>query len=495
MEVLSGLQLGSRRSQLGDIRVKILLAAMPDTVSALDAVVKVPNLGLCSLAAAVPADHEVRIVDLAFRGRKIDRYLTSILDDFQPDLVGLSAMSFQFASACHVAQLVREKRPEAALVLGGYHASLQAEEIGHGPFAPLFDFLVRGEGEATLAELVRRYESPFKRFDGIPGLSYWNEGRFVHGASAPLLDLASLLLPRRDVRLIQGARFLGLKLDCAETSRGCGAACKFCSITRVYGRAIRYFPLDRVIEDLRSLKASGTQGVFFVDDNITLNTRRLAQLCDLIVRDGLQSMFYVMQASVTGIASDPNLAPLLRAAGFRWVFLGIENGSDDNLKGLGKAGSADAAARAVRLLRDQGIGVFGGFIVGLPGDGRAEIRDVFRFALDLGVDHAIVQSLTPYPGTETRRELLEAGLVENADDFSRYNGFIANARTRHLSAREVSRAVGSAGLRLYFRPRYMLHSRLWRESPALVPPLLVNNFRYLAEARRNEIFRSRHSWT
>jgi radical SAM superfamily enzyme YgiQ (UPF0313 family) len=474
--------------------MKILLLAMPDTVSALDAILKVPNLGLCSLAGNLDGS-ETRILDLSFQGKRLDSLLIRTLREFAPDLVGLSAMSFQFQSACHVARLVKSLRPGTATVLGGYHASLMAEEIGLSPQAGLFDFIVRGEGERTLADLVRKRDARAADFSDVPGLSFRDGAVFRHNPPAELLDLDAIRLPDRTARRLGPPHFLGLRLDCAETSRGCVQGCKFCSIARMYGRAIRYFPLERVIEDLSGLKAGGTDGVFFVDDNITSNVRRLSSLCGLIVREKLETMFYVIQASVPGIVSDPDLAARLAAAGFRWVFLGIENPLDRNLRQMGKSGSREAAAKAVRLLRGQGIGVFGGFIVGHPEDDRTDIETVFRFAFDLGVDHAIVQVLTPYPRTETRRELLEAGLVTNATGFSRYNGFIANVRTRHLDSGEISRAMLWAGLKLYFHPRYILRSRLWRCAPSLIRPLAANNFRYLAEGWRNRVFRSRHTWT
>jgi hypothetical protein len=85
-------------------------------------------------------------------------------------------------------------------------------------------------------------------------------------------------------------------------------------------------------------------------------------------------------------------------------------------------------------------------------------------------------------------------LVTNASDFSRYNGFIANVRTRHLSAGALSRAMVRSGLKLYFHPRYILRSRLWRHDPALVAPLIMNNVRFLTQGLRNRVFESRHRW-
>lgn len=473
--------------------MKILLLAMPDTVSALDSILKIPNLGLCSLAGNL-GGCDVRVMDLAFGHRGLDRKLGSVLAEFEPDLVGLSAMSFQYESACHAARLVKSRGRGTLTVLGGYHASLMADEIGRSPEAGLFDFIVRGEAEGSLPALVQALGSGVKDFAGLPGVSYRRGDVFCHNPGAPLLDLAKIGLPDRDARLLATPRFLNVRFDCAETSRGCSLSCKFCSIAHMYGRAIRFFPLDRVIEDLRGLKARGTQGVFFVDDNITLNVKRLKSLCERIVEENLQTMIYVMQASVAGIASDPGLAELLWEAGFRWVFLGIESGLERNLKGMGKPGSSDAAFRAVRSLRRRGICVFGGFIVGHPDDDRRDIDATFRFAYDLGVDHAIVQVLTPYPKTETRSELLGADLVTNASDYSRYNGFIANVRTRHLSSAGIGRAVVRSGLKLYFHPLHILRSRLWRYDPALIPPLIVNNLRFLWQGLRNRVFESRHRW-
>ena len=223
--------------------------------------------------------------------------------------------------------------------------------------------------------------------------------------------------------------------------------CTFCSIRWMYGSSVRFFPLDRVIEDLRRLKASGIRGVFFVDDNITLDVPRLKELCRLIVHEGLDSLYYVIQASVPGIASDPELPALLAKANFRWVFLGIESGIARNLAQMRKRGVLAHTRTAVERLRANGICAIGGFIAGNPDDTRADIRDTYSYARDLRLDHAIMQVLTPYPKTEARERLLAEGLVTNPDDFSRYNGFISNVRTRHLSERELNRWVVLYGAR------------------------------------------------
>jgi radical SAM superfamily enzyme YgiQ (UPF0313 family) len=369
-----------------------------------------------------------------------------------------------------------------------------SREIYAGDDAPLFDFIVRGEGEMTFQKLVREFSLGRNDFGNISGLSYNENGRYYHNLDAPLIKLDTLKLPDRSVRILDNANFMGQSFDCVETSRGCTMNCHFCSIGLMYGRSIRVFSLERVITELTQLKVLGKQGIFFVDDNITLNVPRLKNLCELIVQEKLNIMSYTIQASVPSIASDPDLAIWLKRAGFKWVFLGIESGISRNLDSMGKEGVLTNTRRAVSLLKDQGIGVFGGFIVGHPQDSREDIKSTYQFALNLGVDHPVMQCLTPYPKTQTRQELANRGLITNAQDFSLYNGFTCNVRTEYLSCRQLNNAIFWNGLRLFFHPRYLARSRFWHYRFSLIPALVANNLGYLFGALRGRIFLSRHRW-
>ena len=471
---------------------RVSLFAMPDTISALDPLFRIPNLGLCSIAGNLD-DSEVTVIDLVFRNRGICRRLEQMLPRLNPDVVGISAMSLQYESARRTAAVCRRVLPNVPIVLGGYHASLMYEEIGSGGDAWLFDFLIRGEGEVTFNRLLQALGGGEALTD-IPGLSYKDEGQFVHNQIPSLLDLKTLKLPSRECRLVDDSRFLNLKLDCVETSRGCTMGCRFCSISQMYGHCIRLFPLERVIEDLKTVKSRGAQGVFFVDDNITLKISRLMELCKLIINEGLDDMAYLIQAGVRGIAEDPELAPLLRRAGFRWVFLGIESGIHRNLKSMGKGGIIDNTEKAINLLQENDICVFGGFIVGNPDDGNKEVAATYRYALDLGVDHPIIQCLTPYPKTLTREELIRDGLVSNTDNFSKYNGFICNVRTRRLTTRQLTLLMLWNGIKLFFHPRYIAKSRFWRYHAKLWPALVMNNIRFITGAAWGKLFASRHRW-
>jgi len=238
------------------------------------------------------------------------------------------------------------------------------------------------------------------------------------------------------------------------------------------------------------------RGVFFVDDNITIDVPRFKELCEEISAAGLSHLRYIVQASVHGIAKDPTLAPAMARAGFDTVFMGIENAEAANVEALAVAAkrgrSEDETPRAVRLLRDNGIKAVGGFIVGNPDDDRAAIARTFRYARQLGLDFPIVQALTPYPRTEMREALMAEGLVTNPDDLTRYNGYMVNVRTRHLSSSAIARAMVWEGMKLYMDPRAARRSRFVRDFPAFRGALLRNNFALFA-GLGNRMFRSTHT--
>ncbi|MDD2582622.1 MAG: radical SAM protein [Desulfuromonadaceae bacterium] len=469
--------------------MKILLLAMPDAANNFHRIIKVPNLGLCSIAAHL-TNHEVKIADLVLVHKNIRSWLQELLAEFRPELIGVSSMSFQYTSALEVMSICRASAPGARIALGGYHASLAYEELTDGREPP-FDFLVRGEGEQALPALVEALEGA-REFATVPGLSWFREGVFTHNLPGELLDVQHLPLPNRNVRVLDGFTYFNRKMDCVETSRGCTMPCTFCSITGMYGSSFRCYAIDRVIADLKELQRRGTETVLLVDDNITLDPSRFRKLAEAIVENGLNSMEYLVQASVAGIVSDPELIPMLARANFSLVFLGIEAVQTKNLQLFRKGDIREKTKQAVRLLRMHGIAVMGGFIIGNPDDTSDDIKEVFRAAKRLRIDLPYVQCVTPYPGTRIREELLEAGLVTNPDDLSRYTGFICNVRTRHLTVRQLNRIMNWENIKIFFSPSMFEDNYFVRKREKGALKVLLNNFELFRGWFTGDQFRSRH---
>jgi len=437
---------------------------MPDTADVIDHFGKLPNLGLVNLAGNLPG-HEVKVLDLVLYKPRIRGVLERVLADLQPELVGLSAMTFQFNTLLKVARFLRDRDPALKLAAGGYHATLMARELTAGKgYLPL-DFLIRGEGEATFRELVDELENRQPDLARIAGLSYRRGETWGHNPDRPLLDLATLPLPRREARWDQKFSFFDQIIDVVETSRGCPYDCKFCSITGMYGRTFRPFPLERVLADLKAVRSRGASAVFLADDNLTFDIGHFRKLCRAIVEHGLNGLRYTTQAAAVGLARHPELVAEMKQANFWMVFVGFESMSAANLQGVHKPTSPEINRRAAALLRQHDMGLIAGVIFGYPEDTRASIKRDYRLMKQMRPDLIYSQYLTPYPQTRLRREMLAAGLVANIDDFRTYDGFHCNIRTRALSQAALYQSLKRESLKSYFDPTLYVRNFFLRHNP------------------------------
>jgi anaerobic magnesium-protoporphyrin IX monomethyl ester cyclase len=434
---------------------------MPDTAEFVDFITRLPNLAIISLAGNLPG-HEVRVLDLILFKPDFEPALRQALVSLRPQMVGLSAMTFQFDTLLRVARFIRAFDPTIKLVAGGYHVSLMARELTvDGEELPL-DFLVRVEGETTFRELVTELEKPTPDLGGILGLSYRQGQEWVHNPNRPLLELDTLSLPQRQARLAKGFYFLDMPMDVAETSRGCPNNCKFCSITQMYGHTFRRFSIERIIADLKAIRDQGFKAVFFVDDNITYDIDHFRQVCQAIVQHQLDDLCYLTQVSAAGIAQHPELVADMDRANFRITFVGFESMDPNSLKDMKKPTSPAINRRAAALLRQHRIAIIAGLIAGYPEDTRETVIHNWHMIEDLTPDLIYSQYLTPYPKTPVRQELLEAGLVVNVDDYKDYDGFHCNIRTRHLSRDELYHVMRGLGFRSNFKISLIVNNQLLR---------------------------------
>jgi radical SAM superfamily enzyme YgiQ (UPF0313 family) len=309
------------------------------------------------------------------------------------------------------------------------------------------DFLVRGEGDLTFRDLLRCLERGGHP-TAIPGLSVSDGRTFRHHPPRAVsrLEDGAIALPNRAARVLGDYTFLGRPIDVVETSRGCTYDCSFCSIIEMRGRNFQTFTFDRVLADIADARGRGARAIFIVDDNITLNVTRFEALCSAIIDAGFTDIHYIVQGMTSSIANHgERLAPLMRAAGFRYVFLGIENVLEGDLAFLKAAAknaqreagrrTGNATIRAIELLHRSGISVVGGIIVGNPDDTAESIETNLQFARRY-VDWPYIQHPTPYPGTPMTVDFRARGLVVN-DDVEEYDGTTAVVRTEHLSAEQI----------------------------------------------------------
>jgi radical SAM superfamily enzyme YgiQ (UPF0313 family) len=463
--------------------MNILLLSMPDSFEHTPTVtIRMPNGALTSLAGNVDPHHRIAVADLVLV-QQHTRATIERLMKIEPELVGLSVMTFQRKTAKKIIELLRSLRPGLRVIVGGYDPSMAPEAYTCSDV----DFIVRGEGEITFRELVRAIETD-RGYERILGLSYREANRFHHNPDRPVSDLDSreIRLPNRDARVLSGYTMLGRQVDVVETSRGCTFDCSFCSIIAMRGRQFHTYSFERVLEDIRDARNHGAEAIFLVDDNITLNVSRLEALCRAIIDAGLNHLDYIVQAMTSAIANHgETLVPLMRKAGFRYVFLGIENILEEDLNFLRASSKnawrekgrkvGNAAIQAIEALHQHKMYVVGGLIVGNPGDTRESIETNLDFARRY-VDWPYIQHPTPYPRTPMTKDFYERGLIIN-ENSEEYDGTTAVVRTDHLPAEGVEflRWRAERWMKLRHLPAVLFHSPWFTLCNA--PKMLAHIFR------------------
>ena len=451
--------------------MNVLLFSMPDSFEHMPSlVVRMPNGALTSLAGNIDPHHKVAVADLILVQHHVRETVERLVREVNPDVVGLSVMTFQRETAKKIINLVRALAPSALIVVGGYDPSLAPQAYTE---LPDVDFIVRGEGEITFREVLRAIENNIE-YTCIDGLSFRNGESFCHNQNRKVSTLESgeIRPPKRSARVLHGYTMMGKGVDVVETSRGCTFDCSFCSIIEMRGRNFYTYSFDRVIADIRDALDRGARSIFIVDDNITLNVKRFAALCQAIKTARLNSIEYTLQGMTSSIADHgEQLAPLMREAGFRYVFLGIENILDEDLQFLRASSKnakhengrrvGNATIKAIDYIHQNKMYVVGGLIVGNPDDTRESIEANLEFAKRY-IDWPYIQHPTPYPRTPMTKDFRDRGLIIN-ERLEEYDGTTAVVRTETLSAEEVEymRWKAERGMKSRHMPAAFLRSPLF----------------------------------
>ena len=315
-------------------------------------------LNLAMLAALTPPEIEVKIADEAIEGINFGE---------QVDLVGISCTTTVAPRAYEIAAEYRKRGVK--VVLGGTHPTLIPHEaVKHA------DSVCIGEAEGLWGEILADFKrGELKRF-------YRNDG---------YCSLEGLPMPRRD--LLKSKRYL--PIDGIQTSRGCPFACDFCAVTTVFGHKYRDRPIEDVLAEIDTLER---RHVFFYDDNIVGNPRRSKELFRALIPYNKR---WIGQASTT-VIKDPELLKLMAKSGCKGLFVGFESLSEENLKRSRKNhNNPKQYKEVVKKLHDQGIAISGAFVFGLDGDDSSVFERTLEFAMDVKLDVAQFNWLTPYPGT------------------------------------------------------------------------------------------------
>lgn len=381
-----------------------------------------PPLGLCSIAASLRmSNHEVRIVDLNsladyYNKSNLLNYLKNVIESFKPEYIGVSIIATSTApTAYRIAKEVKDIDESIVTIAGGHHATFMPIEV----LMNGFDYVVKGEGELTLTELINILE--FNRDpSSVKGIAYRRGSKYIETPRRGFLEnLDELPLPARDLldrkRYILRAIGLDATITTAETSRGCPYNCDFCSASPMWGRRWRYKSIERIIHELDHIKKEKWRHIFFVDDNFItpVNIEERRRLFQEIIKERLD-VEWICQLRTDIIVKNPDLINLASKAGMKVAFIGVESGDENVLRKMGKGIIPSISEKAVEILKNAGIITLAGFVIGAPYETLKQAYRTLRFALKLckrGLDAAQFSIFTPLPGSRSFIEAIEKRLL------------------------------------------------------------------------------------
>ena len=353
------------------------------------------GVGLPSLAACTPGDHEIVI---------LDENQEEIDFDAPWDLVGITAMTQQAPRAYELADAFRERGCHVAL--GGIHATVMSAEASRHA-----DTVFVGEAEVTWPIFVQELEAG-------------NPKRIYDAADYPAVDMKELPVPRFD--LLSHYKY---PVVYVQATRGCPHDCEFCVASNVYGRHYKYKRVEQVVQEIQEVKRHWKFAqIGFADDNLFVN-KRFARELIAAFKEMNFSWFAVCDVS---IAEDEQLLRDLHESGCRTVLIGFETTSEGNLAHMNesqwKLKQLHKYPESIRRIQSWGIGVYGSFILGLDEDNRETPQEIADFINENNLLGAQITILTPFPGSRLRDRLELEGKILH-DDWQWYT--VWNAVIRH----------------------------------------------------------------
>jgi len=373
-----------------------------------------PPLGISYVAATLEnIGAEVEIWDFIVQ-KYTPSKLKKMIDKFQPDIIGATAVTMNFLKAQEMLRISKEYNPLITTIMGGVHVSFDIKNTLKK--YPHIDLIIVGEGEETLKQIIPNIKNKDK-WSKIKGLAYKNnQGEIIITPKRPLIkDLANLPLPAR--HLLPLSKYLALGFPVSiTTSRGCPNQCIFCQGPRLLGRKPRYRPIPDVIKEIEYLISLGFNRINFADDFFTSKKQRVLELCQEIHTKKIKFSWSAF-ARVDSV--DRELLLAMKQAGCDTISFGVESGNEEMLKRIKKRIKISQVKKAARICREIGMRCLVSFIVGLPGESWKSLSDTEKLAKGLenmGIEYGY-HFLAPFPGTTIRENIESYDLKILSDNF------------------------------------------------------------------------------
>ncbi len=413
-----------------------------------------PQTSLAYIAAMVPDDKSVRIIDAIAEEMDFDTFVEEVRKE-QPKVYVTYIIGSTFSSDARGVQVAKEAGAKTVAV--GTHVSAVPQNTLE--LIPELDFVIRHEPETTFEDILDRLFND-KSLDDLLGCTYRDEqGKITLGADRPLLEnLDELPIPKQHLLPLDKYQmpFLGKRYTWVLTNRGCPYSCTYCFEGVVWGKSVRYRSPESIYKELEYLAEHDVRNVLFLADLFTFDRKGVMKLCDMIIDRGLK-LKWTCNSRVDTI--DEEMARKMKQAGCWLIAFGIESGSQTVLDNVKKDTTVEKARETITMVNRLGIKTWGYFIMGLPGETAQTARETIDFAKSIPLDIALFHVAMPYAGTEFYFQAVANGWL-NTNEWTHFDMNDSSVvQYENFTADEILKVTKQAFREFYFRPRQM-----WRMS-------------------------------
>jgi hypothetical protein len=341
--------------------------------------------------------------------------LLRTLNDYLPDLVGVTLLSPEVAAARKVSQVVKAWQPHCWVVWGGNHPTFLTKECLSYPEV---DLVVRGEGEYTLREICQTLAQGKTDLKQIKGISFKDQGKILDNADRPLIEnLDELPFPARH-RLLFYDRFDHKNLGCMIITRGCPWRCAFCSSRNFWEKRVRFRSPENIAAEMRQLQDTyGMRYVMLWDDSFSINRDIVLRYCQAIIDHGIEVMWRT--ATRADLVTE-ELLPWMKKAGCTKLEIGVETGSPRMQRLIHKDINNADVVRAFKLLQREHIPAGAFFMAGFPEETMEDLQQTFALMKSIPCLEIAFNIFDPMPGSELLDTCTKLGLVPPDPDWSTF---------------------------------------------------------------------------
>lgn len=405
---------------------------------------------------------EVELIDCQFMN-DIEFELREILLNGTFNFIGISCYTPTYAESTGLAVICKRIAPKIEIVFGGAHPSLYPQETLEQNKE--IDFIIQGEGEYPLYELLRETGSGQKEYTKISGLGYRKDGQIIINKRGDFIaNIDVIPIPAYNIfplhrYKIQATSFKRLPTYTMVASRGCPYHCTFCQVKQFLGSKMRYKSPEKVIHELIFLKENfQAKGIMFQDSTFTCDWKWLKEFCSLMIQESL-NLTWMCFTRADRVNSE--ILTLMKKAGCHGISYGVESANQKSLDLMKKGIKIEKIIESIKLTIDMGLFVTATYMLGLPGEDEKDLKKTIALADSLATHIAHFYLPIPYPESDFYYQCKKDGGLRNNyswEDFNLFNDENPVYINPRIGKQKLLRIRNEAIKRYYTKPKVIFRN-------------------------------------